>query len=108
MKDVTWKLATTQLPGIDEPGRPFFRDVWDHVQRAAFRLAGLRDIAAGVVETNGLLEQQRQGVTTRQLPAWAALLAVPTAIADIFGTNFLHMPALHFGLDHPSPLPLFP
>src|SRR3546814_10380112 len=78
MKDLTWKLATTQLPGIDEPGRPFFRDVWDHVQRAEFRLAGLRDIAAGVVETNGLLEQQRQGVITRQLAAWAAILAVPT------------------------------
>src|SRR3546814_4462763 len=46
MKDVTWKLATTQLPGIDEPVRPFFRDVWDHVQRAEFRLTGLRDIAA--------------------------------------------------------------
>src|SRR3546814_2938935 len=64
MKDVTWKLATTQLPGIDEPVRPFFRDVWDHVQRAEFRLTGLRDIAAGVVETNGLLEQRSEEHTS--------------------------------------------
>src|SRR3546814_5724323 len=62
IKDVTWKLATTQLPGIDEPVRPFFRDVWAHVQRAEVRLKGLPDIAAGVVETNGLPEQQPQGV----------------------------------------------
>src|SRR3546814_5140646 len=40
MKDVTWKLATTPLPCIDDPVRPFFRDVWDHVQRAEFRLTG--------------------------------------------------------------------
>src|SRR3546814_5297363 len=106
MKDLTWKLATTQLPGIDEPGRPFFRDVWDHVQRAEFRLAGLRDIAAGVVETNGLLEQQRQGVITRQLAAWAAILAVPTAIAGIYGMNFLHMPELNWRLGYPMALTL--
>jgi len=106
MKDLTWKLATAQLPGIDEPVRPFFRDLWDHVQRAEFRLVGLRDIAAGVVETNGLLEQQRQGVITRQLAAWAAILAVPTAIAGIYGMNFLHMPELHWRLGYPFALGL--
>jgi magnesium transporter len=47
-----------------------------------------------VIETSGLLEQQRQGIITRQLAAWAAILAVPTAIAGIYGMNFEHMPEL--------------
>ncbi len=106
MKDLTWKLATTPLPCIDEPVRPFFRDIWDHVQRVEFRLTGLRDIAAGVIETNGLLEQQRQGVITRQLAAWAAILAVPTAIAGIYGMNFEHMPELGWTFGYPLALAL--
>ena len=45
-------------------------------------------------EASHLLEQQRQGAITRQLAAWAAILAVPTAIAGIYGMNFEHMPEL--------------
>ena len=53
----------------------------------------------GVVETAGLLEQHRQGEMTRQLAAWAAILAVPTAIAGIYGMNFEYLPELkwHYG-----------
>ena len=102
MKEVAGRLATEDdLPNIDAAVRPFFRDIWDHVQRAEFRLAGLRDIAASVIETNGMLEQQRQGVITRQLAAWAAILAVPTAIAGIYGMNFEHMPELGWTFGYP-------
>ena len=47
-----------------------------------------------VFEFSNLLEQQRTGTITRQLAAWAAILAVPTAIAGIYGMNFEHMPEL--------------
>ena len=47
-----------------------------------------------VFELSTLLEQQRQGTITRQLAAWAAILAVPTAIAGIYGMNFENMPEL--------------
>lgn len=102
MKEVAGRLATDDdLPNIDPAVRPFYRDVWDHVQRAEYRLNGLRDIAASVIETNGMLEQQRQGVITRQLAAWAAILAVPTAIAGIYGMNFEHMPELGWTFGYP-------
>ena len=54
----------------------------------------LRDVLTSVFEVSNLLEQQRQGVITRQLAAWAAILAVPTAIAGIYGMNFENMPEL--------------
>lgn len=55
---------------------------------------GLREVIASVFEASNLLEQQRQGTITRQLAAWAAILAVPTAIAGIYGMNFEYMPEL--------------
>lgn len=107
MKDVANRLVgTDDLPWIDDAVRPYFRDIWDHVQRAEFRLQGLREIAASVVDTNSLLEQQRQGVITRQLAAWAAILAVPTAIAGIYGMNFKLMPELDWALGYPFALGL--
>ena len=38
--------------------------------------------------------QAEQTAITRRLAAWAAILAVPTAIAGIYGMNFVHMPEL--------------
>ena len=45
-------------------------------------------------EASLMLGQADQTVTTRRLAAWAAILAVPTAIAGIYGMNFEHMPEL--------------
>ena len=38
--------------------------------------------------------QAQQTAIARRLAAWAAILAVPTAIAGIYGMNFEHMPEL--------------
>jgi magnesium transporter len=37
----------------------------------------------------------------RKLAAWAAIIAVPTAIAGIYGMNFTHMPELHWRYGYP-------
>src|SRR3546814_11880142 len=73
MKEVAGRLTTDDdLPNIDTAVRPFYRDVWDHVQRAEYPLNGLRDITASVLQTTGMLEQPAQGVITQHLPARAA------------------------------------
>ena len=88
MEEVGERLATTPLPSVDESARIFFRDVLDHVRRALARTRGLKETLASIVETAALLEAHRQGEMTRALAAWAAILAVPTAIAGIYGMNF--------------------
>jgi len=95
MGEVAQKLARQELPCIDEEARVYFRDVQDHVRRTQARVDGLREVLTGVFEFSSLLEQQRQGTITKQLAAWAAILAVPTAIAGIYGMNFDNMPELH-------------
>ena len=94
MEDLANRFVNIDLPQLDNDIDPYFRDLADHVRRVNYRVAGLRDTLTSVIETSGLLEQQRQGVITRQLAAWAAILAVPTAIAGIYGMNFEFMPEL--------------
>ncbi len=102
MEEVCERLAMTELPVIDPGARVWFRDVLDHVRRTMARVNGLKETLASVVETAGLLEAHRQGTITRQLAAWAAILAVPTAIAGIYGMNFDVMPELRVWWGYPA------
>ena len=94
MEEVAAKLAETEQPAIDRRARPYFRDVLDHTRRAVTRARWLNDTLGAMIEVAGLLEQSRTGAITRQLAAQAAILAVPTAIAGIYGMNFDFMPEL--------------
>lgn len=96
MEEVCERLATTDLPCVDPSARIWFRDVLDHMRRTLVRAQGLKETLASIVETAALLEAHRQGEMTRTLAAWAAILAVPTAIAGIYGMNFEFMPELHW------------
>jgi len=104
MEEVCERLATTDLPNIDPAAHVWFRDVLDHSRRALARMRALKDTLQSIVETASLLEQHRQGEMTRQLAAWAAILAVPTAIAGIYGMNFEHMPELRWTYGYPAVL----
>ena len=95
MGEVALKLGRQELPCIEPEARAYFRDVQDHVRRVQGRVDGLRDALNSVFQLSTLIEQQRVGTITRQLAAWAAILAVPTAIAGIYGMNFENMPELH-------------
>ena len=94
MLEMSARLQHLDLPCVEPAMRPYFRDVEDHIRRVAGRVEGLRDVLRAVFEIGLLLEQQRQSVVTRKLAAWAAILAIPTAIAGIYGMNFENMPEL--------------
>ncbi|WP_277970784.1 magnesium/cobalt transporter CorA [Sphingomonas echinoides] len=94
MGEVAGKFVRLDLPCIDREAKPYFSDVLDHVRRVQAMVDDLREVLTSVFEFSNLLEQQRTGAITRQLAAWAAILAVPTAIAGIYGMNFEHMPEL--------------
>jgi magnesium transporter len=96
MAEVCGRLEHIETPCIDDEVRPYFRDVHDHVRRVTSSVETLREVLSWVFEAGTLLEQQRQGVIVRKLAAWAAILAVPTAIAGIYGMNFENMPELRW------------
>jgi magnesium transporter len=82
------------------PGMKYqFRDVTDHIHMVAAEVDTLRELLAFVFEASVMVGQIQQNDITRRLAAWAAILAVPTAVAGIYGMNFEHMPELkwHYG-----------
>lgn len=101
MGEVAGRLEHLDLPCIDAEARPYFRDVLDHVNRVEAIVGQLQDVLTSVLDVAALLEQQRQGAITRRLAAWAAILAVPTAVAGIYGMNFEVMPELKWRFGYP-------
>jgi magnesium transporter len=87
MADVCGKLTNLEVPCIGAEAKPYFRDVHDRLVRLDTMTRGLVEVIRAVFEASNLLEQQRQGVTTRQLAAWAAIFGVPAAIAEVYSMN---------------------
>jgi magnesium transporter len=92
--DVCHRLEHIDILFIDDDMKPLFRDVLDHVKRAEEDIDSLREVLAFAFEASLMSGQSQQTEITRRLAAWAAILAVPTAIAGIYGMNFEHMPEL--------------
>ena len=104
MMDVCNKLQRFGMPFIDEEVRPYYADVHDHVIRVNESIDILREMLKGAFDTHLLLTANRQGEVMRQLAGWAAILAVPTAVAGIYGMNFEHMPELRSVWGYPAVL----
>ncbi|HYG89094.1 MAG TPA: magnesium/cobalt transporter CorA [Azospirillum sp.] len=94
MMEVCSRLERFPLPMIDEEMRPYYRDVYDHVIRVNEAIVSMRELLSFAFEASMMLASARQNDVTRKLAAWAAILAVPTAVAGIYGMNFEHMPEL--------------
>ena len=102
------RLAARSVPGIDKAATTFFRDVHDHVLRAADAIEGhdrllsdvlQADLARAAARQSQIAVRQneiavRQNEDMRRISAWAAIALVPTAIAGIYGMNFDNMPEL--------------
>ena len=87
---------------IDRKMQPHFRDVTDHVRRVSEEIDALREVLAFAFEASLMAGQVQHTVTTRRLAVWAAILAVPTAIAEIYGMNFEHMFELKWAYGYSS------
>jgi len=94
--EVCRRLEQPGLPGIDASMYPLFRDVSDHIRRVQEEIESLREVLAFAFEAGLMIGQAQQTEITRKLAAWAAILAVPTAVAGIYGMNFEIMPELHW------------
>ena len=80
------RRATADDQGGDELA-PYYEDLYDHAVRAAEWTESLRDMVTSIFETNMSLTDTRMNAVMKQLTAWAAIIAVPTAITGFFGEN---------------------
>ena len=89
---------------LDEQIRRYFRDVADHARRIDEQLHDQRDLLTGALDANLALIGLRQNEVVRAISAWAAIIALPTFIASVYGMNFDDMPELHSEIGYPLAL----
>lgn len=100
------RLAGPGLPFVDERARPFFRDVGDHLTRANESVDGLDRLLTDILSAHLAQMGVQQNDDMRKISAWAAMAAVPTMVAGVYGMNFDHMPELREPWGYPAVLVL--
>jgi magnesium transporter len=94
-------LSGARVPVLCAGISVYFRDVYDHLQRLNQTADSIRDTVATAISVNLSMVTLRESETMKRLAAYAALLAVPTMIAGIYGMNFEHMPELKWRFGYP-------
>ncbi|QXE37702.1 magnesium/cobalt transporter CorA [Streptomyces sp. GMY02] len=96
------RLAAAGVPFVHDHSQPFFRDVNDHLLHANDQVEGLDRLLSDILAAHLAQMGVRQNDDMRKISAWAAMAAVPTLVAGIYGMNFEYMPELGFVWGYPA------
>ena len=98
------KLHGGRVPHLCAGLGDYFRDVSDHLGRINQSIDAARDMITTAISVNLSLITLQENEVTKRLAGYAALVAVPTLIAGIYGMNFDHMPELRWQWGYPLAL----
>jgi len=101
LQETAGKLYGGRVPEICAGTQDYFRDVYDHLLRINQSIDSLRDMVTTAISVNLSLITIQENETTKRLAAYAALVAVPTMIAGVYGMNFEFMPELRWAWGYP-------
>jgi magnesium transporter len=90
--EVCRRLEHDNLPMVRTAMQPLFRDVTDHVRNIQERIDSMREVLAFAFEASLLVGQAQETAVSKRLASWLAIIAVPTAVAGIYGMNFKYIP----------------
>lgn len=99
--EATSKLHGGRVPHLCTELQDYFRDVYDHLLRLTHAVDSQRDMVTTAISVNLSLIALQESENTKRLAAYAALAAVPTMIAGVYGMNFTHMPELNWTAGYP-------
>ncbi|MFB7377976.1 magnesium and cobalt transport protein CorA [Kitasatospora purpeofusca] len=100
------RLDRGGVPYVRAEALPYLRDVSDHLARANDQVEGMDRLLSDILSANLAQVSVQQNNDMRKISAWAALAAVPTMIAGVYGMNFDHMPELHQAWGYPAAVSL--
>ncbi len=104
--DTIGKLYGGRVPQVCAGMSEYFRDVYDHLIRVNQNIDSAREMVTTATSVNLSLITLAENETTKRLAAYAALVAVPTMVAGVYGMNFKHMPELDWVWGYPYALAL--
>jgi len=84
--------------------REYFRDVEDHLARVTEQIGAFDELLTTIIQANLAQVTVEQNEDMRRISAWVAILAIPTAVAGVYGMNFSHMPELEWRYGYPLTL----
>ena len=97
----TGKLFGGRVPFACHGLTEYFRDVYDHLARINQAIDAARETTNTAIQVALAMVNMGHGEITKSLAAYAALVAVPTMIAGVYGMNFEYMPELHWRFGYP-------
>jgi magnesium transporter len=95
------RFAQAEVKGVSADAALFFRDVADHLARVSDAVDALDNLLSSVFDAHLSRIGVQQNDDMRQMSAWAAIFAVITVLAGIYGMNFAHMPELGWSFAYP-------
>ena len=98
------RLADGDLACVQGEVRRHFRAVHEQVLRVREHAMNQRELLTSILDANLSQVSIRQNEDMRKMSAWAAMIAVPTLIAGVYGMNFQHMPELDSRVGYPLTL----
>ena len=98
------RMQTEHKDLIGKEVRRYLRDVADHQTHVAEQIASYDEMLSSLVQAALARVGMQQNTDMRKISAWAAMLAVPTLIAGIYGMNFANMPVLRWTFGYPATL----
>lgn len=87
MREVVGSIVHNEAARTDVELTERYHDLYDHVLRATEWADSLRDLVTTIFETNLSLADARLNQVVKRLSAWAAIIAVPTAVTGFYGQN---------------------
>ena len=99
-------LSGARVPGMCSGMQHYFRDIYDHLLRLNQMIESARETVATATAVNLAMISLQENETMKRLAAYAALIAVPTLIAGIYGMNFDLMPELRWKYGYVTTLAL--
>ena len=106
LMEATGRLYGGRVPQICSGMGEYFRDVYDHLHRIHGSIEGIRDMLTTAIQVNLGMISLSESEVTKKLAAWAAIIAVPTMVAGIYGMNFKNMPELEWTWGYPAAVAL--
>ncbi|WP_426174945.1 magnesium/cobalt transporter CorA [Massilia sp. TWR1-2-2] len=98
------RLYGGRVPALAFDTQEYFRDVHDHLYRIAGTVDTIRDTISTAIQVNLSMVAIDESEVNKRLAAWAAIFAVFTAFAGLWGMNFKFMPELEWKYGYPMAL----
>ncbi|WP_046115943.1 magnesium/cobalt transporter CorA [Aquincola tertiaricarbonis] len=94
LREALGELQGPRVPAVAAPVKEYLRDVLDHLSRINASIDSMRETVNTAIQVTLSMTGIEENTVAKRLASWAAIFAVWTALAGVWGMNFEFMPEL--------------